>query len=147
MTQTRFHSQTVQETVRQLDAQLATGLTQAAVQLRLREHGENVLPEPRRTPLWRLFLAQFQDFVVLLLIAAVVISFALGDTLEAVAILAIVLLNAAIGLAQEQRADAAMAELQKLAAPEAHVLRDGVRQNIPARELVPGDIVFLEAGN
>ena len=147
MTQNYFHSQPVQETVRQLDAQLATGLTQADVARRLHEHGENALPESKKTPLWRLFVAQFQDFVVLLLIAAVVVSFALGDTLEAVAILSIVLLNAAIGLTQERRADAAMAELQKLAAPEAHVLRDGVRQSIPARELVPGDIVFLEAGN
>ena len=141
------HSQSVLETVRQLDAQLATGLTQAEVQRRLRDCGENVLPAAQKKPLWRFFLAQFQDFVVLLLIAAILISFLLGDTLEAVAILVIVLLNAGMGLIQEQRADAAMAALQKLSAPEAYVLRDGVHQQVPASELVPGDLVFLEAGN
>ena len=137
----------MQETVRQLDAQLATGLTQAAVQLRLREHGENALPEPRRTPLWRMFLSQFLDFIVLLLIAAALISFALGDTLEGAAILAIVAINAVIGLVQEQRADAAIEQLKRLAAPSAQVLRDGAHATIASRELTPGDIVFLETGN
>ena len=103
-------------------------------------------PKRKSTSLLRIFLRS-SETLCCSCFAAVVISFMLGDTIEAAAILAIVLLNAVIGLIQEQRADAAMAELQKLAAPEAQVLRDGVRQSVPARELVPGDIVFLEAGN
>ena len=90
---------------------------------------------------------QINTFVVWLLIVASVISALLGDTIEAAAIMAIVVLNAVLGIIQERRAEEALAALKKLAAPEAHVLRDGHRVSVPARELVPGDMVFLEAGN
>ncbi len=90
---------------------------------------------------------QFTDFVVLLLIVAALISAALGDWVEAAVIMAIVVLNAILGVFQERRAEEALAALKQLAAPEANILRDGHRSSIPARELVPGDIVYLEAGN
>ncbi len=94
-----------------------------------------------------MLIGQLNNFVVILLVVAAVISALLGDWIEAAAIMAIVVLNAILGVVQESRAQAALAALKKLAAPEAHVLRDGRRGTVPAIELVPGDIVFIEAGN
>jgi Ca2+-transporting ATPase len=91
--------------------------------------------------------AQINSFVIYMLLGAALISALLGDTIEAGAIMAIVVLNAIMGIIQESRAEAALDALKKLAAPEASVLRDGHRVSVPAAELVPGDIVFLEAGN
>ncbi|MCL4505038.1 MAG: cation-translocating P-type ATPase [Chloroflexi bacterium] len=144
---TAFYSHTVYEVMRRLEAQRDHGLTTAEARKRLADYGLNELPAGKKAPLWRLFLAQFKDFVVILLIVASAVSIALGDTVEGLAIITIVILNAVIGLIQEQRADAALAALKKMAAPDAQVLRDGARARIPARELAPGDIVFLEAGN
>ncbi len=90
---------------------------------------------------------QLNNFVVILLIVASIISALLGDYVEAAAIMAIVVLNAVLGIVQEQRAEEALAALKKLASPDAQVLRDGRRQSVPSYNLVPGDIVFLEAGN
>ncbi len=143
----RFHNQPVAETLRQLDVQLQSGLTTEGARKRLAQHGPNELASQPRTPLWRLFVNQFLDFIVLLLIAAALISFALRDAIEGAAILAIVVINAVIGLVQEQRADAAIEQLKRLAAPTAQVLRDGAHVTVASRDLVPGDIVYLEAGN
>ncbi len=123
------------------------GLNQKEAQIRLRRYGPNQLAETPPPPWWQKLWAQFNSFVVWLLIVAAIISAALGDWLEAAAIMAIVLLNAILGLVQESRAEQALAKLRQMAAPEAHVVRDGRRQVIPAREVVPGDIVLLEAGN
>ena len=87
------------------------------------------------------------DFVVILLLVAAVISALLGDYIEAAAIMAIVILNTIMGVVQEGKAEEALAALKKMSAPEVSVLRDGHRITLPAPELVPGDIVFLEAGN
>ena len=141
------YSHPAHEVIQRLKAELDRGLSAAEAQKRLAADGYNELPGGTKTPLWRLLLQQFRDFVVLLLIAASVISIALGDIAEGLAIIAIVILNAVIGLIQEQRADAALAALKKMAAPDALVLRDSMRVRVPARELVSGDIVFLEAGN
>ncbi|MCX6017691.1 MAG: cation-translocating P-type ATPase [Chloroflexi bacterium] len=142
-----FYSQPVHETVRQLDVHLHHGLSVQDVMERRLRFGYNELPAAGKVPLWRKFAAQFADFIVLLLAAAALVSLLLGDLIEAAAILAIVVLNAVIGLVQEQRADAALDELRRLASPNAWVLRDGTRVTVPARELVPGDVIFLEAGN
>jgi Ca2+-transporting ATPase len=142
-----FHSQPIESTAARLEAELSRGLSVEEAARRLAQHGYNELPAAAKTPLWKLFLQQFNDFVVMLLIVASVVSALLGDEIEAVAIMAIVLLNAAIGLIQEHRADQALEALKKMAAPDAFVLRDGSRVRVPARELVPGDIAFLEAGN
>jgi len=124
-----------------------SGLTQAEVDRRLAEHGPNELRESPRPGFLRMLLAQFNNFIVLLLIGAAVLSMALGDYLEGAAILAIVVLNAILGVVQERRAEEALAALRRLAAPEAQVVRDGHRTEVPARQLVAGDIVLLEAGN
>src|ERR1044071_5599256 len=90
---------------------------------------------------------QLNNFVVILLIVASVISAVLGDYVEAGAIMAIVVLNSVLGIVQERRAEEALAALKKLAAPDAQVMRDGHKISVPSYDLVPGDLVFLEAGN
>ncbi len=123
------------------------GLTTEEAASRQAAYGLNQLQEAPRPGLLSVVWDQINSFVVWLLIIASVISALLGDTIEATVIMAIVMLNAALGIIQERRAEEALAALKKLAAPEAHVLRDGHRVSVPSRELVPGDMVFLEAGN
>ena len=113
----------------------------------MQQYGRNELKEKPRPTFFQLVFEQLNNFVVILLIVASVISAVLRDWVEAGAILLIVVLNAILGVVQESRAEEALAALKKLAAPEAQVLRDGHRVTVPAGELVPGDIVFLEAGN
>ncbi len=141
-----WHALDVQAVLRHLEVQEG-GLTSEQVARRLQHYGPNELREAPRPTFWQMLWEQLNNFVVWLLIAASLVSALLGDYLEASAILAIVILNAVLGIIQERRAEEALAALKKLAAPEAQVLRDGHRQTVPARDLVPGDIVFLEAGN
>ncbi len=142
-----WHARDAREVLREFETTLERGLTTEQIIQRRARHGYNELPAQPPPTLWRRLFDQFNNFVVIILIAASLISALLGDWVEAAAILAIVGLNAVLGVIQERRAEAALAALQKLAAPEAHVVRDGHRQTIPARELVPGDVVLLEAGN
>ena len=142
-----WHDRTVEAVVETLGTDVAAGLTVAEAKTRLAQHGPNELAEHPRPGFWQLLLDQFKNFVVIILLVSAVISFLLGDVIEASAIMAIVILNAVLGVIQESKAEEALAALKKMAAPEAHVLRDGHRVTVPARELVPGDVVFLEAGN
>lgn len=123
------------------------GLSIKEIQARSELYGLNELTEVPPTTFLELLWEQFNNFVVILLVIAAVISALLGDYVEAAAILAIVILNAALGIFQERRAEQALAALRKLAAPEAHVIREGSHLTIPSRELVPGDLVLLETGN
>jgi len=123
------------------------GLTTEEAKKRLAEYGPNQLKEAPRPSFLQTLWEQLNNFVVILLIIASVISALLGDYVEAAAIMAIVVLNAVLGIVQERRAEEALAALKKLAAPDAQVMRDGHRKSIPGYELVPGDVVFLEAGN
>ena len=141
-----WHALTTEDVLRHLEVQ-DEGLSSEEAARRLSQYGQNQLQEAPRPTFWRMLWEQLNNFVVILLIVASVISALLGDYVEAAAIMAIVVLNAILGIVQEQRAEEALAALKRLAAPDAQVLRDGRRQAIPARELVPGDIVFLEAGN
>ncbi|MBK5107011.1 MAG: cation-translocating P-type ATPase, partial [Anaerolineales bacterium] len=111
------------------------------------EVGPNELDEAPPTSFWEMLWEQFNNFVVILLIVAAVISALLGDYIEAAAIFAIVILNATLGVVQERRAAQELAALRKLASPDAQVIRDGSRHVIPAHQLVPGDLVLLEAGH
>jgi len=123
------------------------GLSAAQAQERLARHGVNELTEAPPVPRWRQFLRQFQQLVIGILIVAALLSGLLREWLDALAILAIVLLNGILGFLQEGRAERALAALRKLSAPLARVLRDGILQTLPARELVPGDRIELEAGD
>ncbi len=145
-TETRWHALSIEESLARLQTG-PEGLSPSEVQERLERYGPNRLREAPRTTFWQMLWEQFNNFVVILLIVAAVISALLGDYIEAGAIMAIVVLNAVLGVVQERNAEEALAALQKMAAPEAHVLRGGTRLTVPAEEVVPGDIVLLEAGN
>lgn len=134
------------EVAQELRTSLA-GLDAATASQRLAEAGPNQLAETRRQSVGKLVLHQFADVLILVLLAAAGISVAVGEANSAYVILTIVVLNALVGFGQEYRAEKAMAALQKMAASHAQVLRDGLLQDVPAADLVPGDIVLLEAGN
>jgi len=141
-----WHSQSAAEALLALRASLS-GLSAAEAKARLAQHGPNVLPEGRRRSVLRMLADQFADFMILVLIAAAIVSGVVGELSDTVAILVIVLLNAAIGVWQEWRAERAMAALRGMTAPTAQVRRDAAARTLPAAQLVPGDIVLLEAGN
>ena len=122
------------------------GLSSQLVEQRIAEYGFNELVEKKKKPAWLLFFKQFNDFMILLLIAAAIVSGIIGDVGDTVVILVIVLLNAAIGFVQEYRAGKAMDELKKLSTPQVEVLRNGAPVMLSSVNLVPGDVVFLEAG-
>jgi len=143
----KWHTMSADDTVAKLGTRLTDGLTTAEAAARLVKYGPNELREKPRPTFLQLVIAQLNNFIVILLIAASLISALLGDWLEAAVIMLIVVLNAILGVFQESRAEEALAALKKMAAPESHVLRDGQRVSVPARELVPGDVVLLEAGN
>jgi Ca2+-transporting ATPase len=141
------HALTASESVAALKSDIRTGLTLTEVAQRLDQYGANSLPEAPGRSLTRALLAQFTNFLILLLLAATIVAAAIGEYADAVAIAAIVLLSAILGFVQEWRAERAIAALKKMTAPDARVLRDGHVRNIPSEEVVPGDIVLLEVGN
>jgi P-type Ca2+ transporter type 2C len=122
------------------------GLSSEDAKKRLEEYGYNLLKEKDKATLFMMFIGQFRDFMILVLIAAAIVSGIIGELSDTIAIVVIVMLNAIIGFVQEYRAEKAIAALKKMAAPYATVIRCGKQENIPASELVPGDIVVLEAG-
>lgn len=123
------------------------GLSAAEVRARMNQYGPNELIQKKKKPAWLMFLLQFSDFMIVILVIAALISGMLGDLVDTIIILVIVFLNAVVGFIQEYRAEKAMEALQKMAALHCRVIRDGVEQNIRGQDLVPGDIVLLEAGN
>ena len=123
-----------------------SGLSSQVVEQRMAEYGFNELQEKKKRPVWLLFLSQFRDFMILVLIIAAIISGIIGDVSDTVIILVIVLLNAIMGFVQEYRAGKAMEALKKMATPQIKVLRNGQPATLSSIELVPGDIVLLEAG-
>ena len=142
-----WHAQSSTQVLESFQTTSARGLTAETASQRLEQYGLNELVEAKRTTIWQMLWQQFNNFVVILLIVAAIVSAILGDYPEAAAIMAIVVLNAIMGVIQEYNAERSLAALKKLAAPEAHVVRDGRRESLPARFLVPGDIILLEAGN
>ena len=147
MSEQHLHSLSVEYTVDQLNTRLHLGLTLSEAQARQQKYGFNELMERPRPGFFKMLLDQFGDFLVRILIIAAVISLSLGEVIDASAIMAIVALNAVLGVIQTSKAEQALAALKKMAAPNAQVIRDGIQQTAPAREIVPGDIVLLEAGN
>ncbi|MCI0708726.1 MAG: cation-translocating P-type ATPase [Chloroflexi bacterium] len=148
----KWHVMSSEEAIASLNTDIESGLTEEEVIQRLETYGNNELAEAPRPGFLERFIAQFNNFVILFLIFAAGVSFILalleGETpVESIAILAIVILNAALGLVQEGRAEQALSALKKLAAPEAQVLRSGNTVTIPSHLVVPGDVVLLEAGD
>ena len=144
----------VEEVVASLETDARRGLSEAEAGRRLEADGRNELAAEAPVPGWRKFLAQFQDVLVVLLLAAAAISaglwlFERDSTLpyEAFAILSVVLLNAVMGYVQESRAESAVAALQQMAAAQARVVRDGEPRSIPAAELARGDVILIEEGD
>jgi Ca2+-transporting ATPase len=137
----------VEEIARMLGADARTGLSSAAAEKRLETHGANELQEKQgRGPL-AIFVDQFKGLIIWVLIGAALVSGFLKEWVDALAILTIVLLNAVLGLVQEYRAEKSLAALKKLSAPSYKVIRDGAVRVVPSRELVPGDLIEVEAGD
>jgi Ca2+-transporting ATPase len=141
------HLHSAEAVAAQLAVDPAAGLPEPEVATRLARHGPNRLPEPAPRSFAARVLDPFRDFMILVLLAAAVLSGVIGDLVDTLAIVVIVLLNAGIGIVQEWRADRALQALQALAAPRATVRRAGQAQDVAAEQLVPGDVVLLEAGN
>lgn len=142
-----WHVETVDATLQELETTPGSGLTDEAVAARLARYGPNELVETGGKPPWHILWEQVSSTMVLILIAAAVVSALLGKTTETVAISAIVVLFAVLGFVQEYRAEQAMAALKKLAVPIVRARRNGRLIEIPAQQLVPGDVVLLEAGS
>ena len=142
-----WHSTPSEQAIQQLATDVLVGLTADEVRNRSQQFGGNVLEEAPPVPLWKRLLSQFHNLVIWILIAAAVISGVLKEWADTLSILAIVLLNGILGFVQEERAERALAALQKLSSPMARVRRDGTLQLLPASELVPGDCIELEAGD
>jgi P-type Ca2+ transporter type 2C len=141
------HGKLIEELLDDFETHLERGLTSEQAQQRLAQFGANELTERPRPGFLALLWDQFKNFLVIILIIAAAISLALGEYVDSFAIMFIVLLNAVVGVIQESKAEQALAALQKMAAPQAQVIRDGQQMTIPGRDIVAGDIVLLEAGN
>ncbi len=124
-----------------------SGIEQSTASQRLVEFGKNQIEDKKKKTVFQMLLHQLTDFMILILIAAAVISGILGDVTDTVVILAIIVINAVVGFIQEYRAEKAMDALKQMAATNARILRDGKVIDIPASDIVPGDVVMLEAGN
>ena len=136
----------VSDVAERLDVDINHGLTSAEAAERLHRYGRNEIAEGKQRSAAVILLRQFTDFLILVLIAAAAISFVAGDLKDTILMIVIVILNATIGFVQEYRADRAVASLRKMAALTASVVRDSQATRIPAAELVPGDVVLLDAG-
>lgn len=132
-----------------LEKVLATegGLTQREAEERIKKYGYNEIEDKEKVPTWKLFVETFKDPMVIVLLAAAGIQVLLGEIVESLIIFLVLILNSVISVVQTKKAESSLAALRDMSAPEAKVLRDGSSQIIPARELVPGDIVLLEAGD
>ncbi|MBQ2847829.1 MAG: calcium-translocating P-type ATPase, PMCA-type [Clostridia bacterium] len=148
-----WHSFSALQTARQFNSDSEKGINENTAKKLLEKYGENRLEGKKKASLLRRFLAQFSDFCVIILFIACIISFLTsliegsGDFVEPIVILMIVILNAAIGVFQEQRAEKAIEALKKMSAPTACVTRSGKMKKIPAAQLVPGDLISLESGD
>jgi len=142
-----WHAMDTEAVARALQADPRTGLAPAEAEARLRRYGPNALPEEKKRTLLAMFADQFKDFLVLILVGACVVSFALGETTDALAILAILILNALLGVVQEHRAGRALEALKRMTIPTCEVTRRGRPARISSEQVVPGDLVTLREGD
>ena len=141
-----WHTQTIEQTFAELKSQLS-GLSTAEVTERALQYGANEIQAAKRISPWEILLEQFKNILILILLGATAISLFLGHGIESIAIAVIVLFAVLLGFIQEYRAERAIEALKQMAAPTASVLRDGTEVKIPARELVPGDVILLHTGD
>jgi P-type Ca2+ transporter type 2C len=141
-----WHSLTAKDCLGLLESQPA-GLTESHVEERRQKYGANQLVEGEKMSLLTIFFNQFRDFMIIVLLAATLISGILGEYTDAITIIAIIVLNGILGFIQEVKAERSLATLKELTAPMARIRRDGNVVTVPAKELVPGDIVLLEGGD
>lgn len=138
---------TIEELEEMLHVSTAIGLTEQEAADRREKYGYNRLQEERRRPWYEMLAEQFQDFMVLVLLGATLVSAFLGEYTDAITILLIVSINAILGFVQEYKAESSMRALRVLSSPIARVLRGGNRSEVLSESLVPGDIIWLEAGD
>ncbi|AZB44838.1 calcium-translocating P-type ATPase, SERCA-type [Bacillus sp. FJAT-42376] len=143
----KWHEMEIQDVAESVNTDRETGLSDREVHTRYGKFGYNELQEAEKTSALLLFLGQFKDFMVLVLLGATIISAFLGEYIDAVAIVAIVLMNGILGFFQERRAEKSLEALKQLSAPMVSCLRDGDWVRLPSRELVPGDIIKFTAGD
>jgi Ca2+-transporting ATPase len=143
-----FHDREARDVLDVLDVDPSAGLTSDDVARRRAEHGPNELDETPRDPAWKRLVRQFKDLLILILLAAAVVSFVVSGELKTpIVVLVVVLANAVIGFVQENRAEASLDALRRMLVLEVRVRRDGSMRTVPAADLVPGDIVAVEAGD
>lgn len=148
-----WHTISLGETVKKLNTDLNTGLSEEQVKKARERSGENKLTESKKESIFVKFIKQFNDFMIIILIAAAVLSAIMaymevtGDYLDSVIIIFIVVLNAIMGVVQEAKAEKSLDALKKMSAPTAKVKRDGIIKEIPSTEVVPGDYIIIETGS
>lgn len=143
-----YYSKSIDEITKELNTDINSGLSDSEINKRLEEYGENRFKEKKKRSIWHMIVDQFKDFMIIILIAASFISIFFADELiDGLVILGIVILNAIIGVTQENKASNALNALKEMAAPKAKVIRNGSVQSVDSPGIVPGDIVVLEAGD
>lgn len=148
-----WHTISLGETVKKLNTDLNTGLSEEQAKKIRERTGENKLTESKRESIFIKFIKQFNDFMIIILIAAAIVSAIMayvegtGDYLDSVIIIFIVVLNAIMGVVQEAKAEKSLDALKKMSAPTAKVKRDGIIKEVPSEEVVPGDYIIIETGS
>lgn len=145
--QKQWHRLSIEETAEEFDVTVDHGIKTETIEARKATYGLNELEKKKETTIFQMFIEQFKDYMILILIIASIVSIFIGEITDAIVILAIVVLNACVGVYQEYRAGKALEALQKMSAPNAKVLRDGEIVSIPSVDILPGDIVLLETGD
>ncbi|AFS77900.1 calcium-translocating P-type ATPase YloB [Gottschalkia acidurici 9a] len=142
-----WYEKDIEELSSELNVDISVGLSEEEVKLRKEKYGENILKEGKRKSIISMFFSQFKDFMVIILLIASIVSGLLGEISDTVIILLVVLLNALLGVIQENKAEKSLEALKSLSSPIAKVIRNGKRLEVKSSELVPGDIILLEAGD
>lgn len=140
------YKSTYQEVIKNLDSSLS-GLSKERAEELLEKNGANELKEADKVPTYKLFLESFKDPLVIILLIAALVQIFLGETVESIIIFAVIIINSVLGVVQTKKAESSLESLKNLSAPNAKVIRDNKKMTIPAKNLVVGDIVFLEAGD
>ncbi|RMC58702.1 calcium-translocating P-type ATPase, PMCA-type [Lactobacillus sp. ESL0260] len=144
----KFYNQEIENVAQELSTSTSQGLQTSQISALRAKYGTNSLASKKKTSIWQRFLAQFKDFMIIVLIVAALLSgFVAQEWTDAAIIMIVVILNAVLGVFQETRSEEAINALKKMATPNAHVRRDGQIVEIPSPELLPGDVVLLEAGD